>query len=174
MHDALMLHPVNTQVFRPERGEDDHFLSSAGDGDIQSALPSIPIECSEVAGEAAGLIGPESDGEEDHIAFVSLNIFQIFDDGGSGAGIVEEPFQFGLETAGAIEEVFDQFLLRLIKGDDSQRRPLCFRQAEPCLHFLHGFRDECLSFNPIGATASAVKDTGADVSEPDGMILCDG
>src|SRR5580765_3472728 len=96
---TVILRTRHTQLVWMKRSDDDCFLSRARDGDVQAALATSLSEwseaCRDVALRATCLVRPihrrVAEREYDHVAFVALYAFDIFDE----RSVVELVARFG-------------------------------------------------------------------------------
>jgi len=105
-----------------EAAEDEDFVLGAGDGDVEAASAAVAVEGAEVHGDFAGFVGGVADGEEDDVAFVALDVFEVFDEEGfafDGWVVAKVGFDFGVFAAFFVEEVLDELLLGEAEGDDA-------------------------------------------------------
>lgn len=77
------------------------------------------------------------DREQHDIAFIPLDVFQVFNDDGFFAIIFKEPFQIGVLAAFFVQQVEDQPLLLSVKSDNAERKALFFGQGEPFRQATH-------------------------------------
>ena len=128
---AKRLRAGQIDLIRTNRGKDVQLLPGAGYRYVQPLLPTIAIESTKCHRKLTSLIRTEGDREQHDVAFVPLDVFQVFNDDGFFAFVFKEPFQFGVFAALLIQQVEDQPLLFTVESDDTEREALFFRQYEP-------------------------------------------
>ena len=78
--NALGAGPGQIDLLRGQGGEYHHFLTGTGYGHIQPPPSAIPVQGTEVHIDLALFVGTVAHGEENHIPFVTLDVFQVFDE----------------------------------------------------------------------------------------------
>ena len=141
---------VNVQLGSAEIGEDDASFSRPRDENVQTAVSTFLIKRSEVAMKPSCPIFAVADAEEDDIAFISLNRFQVFDEEMFVTGAGEEGFHLRMLPQLELHLVKDSLLLFATEGADSKAF------VWVCLKMLESGLDDSSCFFAIGGTASPV------------------
>ena len=174
MDDTDVADTIDAEFFGFEGGIDDEFATCAGDSHIEPSVSAFAVEWPEVECHRPGLIGSEGDGEQHHIAFVALDIFEVLDDCWFNALFAEIPFDCRLFPACLIQQVFDQGLLGEIEGDDAQCGALIFGEQESGQHALGDIGHNCVGFFPVGTTFAAIEEAIREILQGDSAVLSDG
>src|SRR5690606_34246839 len=83
--DARLSAGLGLDVFGDEGGKDLATLARAGDQDVQATFAPFASDRTEVLGELAVGVAAIADRNEDHIALVALDIFQVLYEQGLAA-----------------------------------------------------------------------------------------
>ena len=105
---------------RGHGGKHHHFLPRAGNGDVEPAPSAHLVERPEVEGNAARTVGPVAHGEQDHVALVALNVFQVLDKE-RFLSLVCDVFQLVFDKR-VRKLSLDEILLRRTECDDTDAR----------------------------------------------------
>ena len=135
-----------------ERRKHDELLTRASDGDIEPPMTALPVQRSEVHGNFPVLVRPVADGEEDHVSFVPLDVFEILHEEGLARIFAEEGFDSRMSPARFVEQILDQILLCLAEGHDTDGPFALLLVRETPHHIGH----DGLGFGPIRARSRAV------------------
>src|SRR5690606_12300632 len=156
--DASIPGAPGINLFRREAGKHDDFFPRPGDGNIQTAVTTIPVQGSEVDRNTAGAVGTVRKGDEDDIPLVSLYVFQILDE--DRLRMVRRKIRLDgrFRLAQFVDEILNEPLLRLVESDDADgwhsasRSPM---MEESAANFFHdGF---CL--NAVRVRPPSIVDT---------------
>ena len=132
--------------------EHQHLAPCAGHRNIEPPPAALPVERSEVHIDLAVLVGAVADGEQDHVAFVALHVFKIFDEN-RFLSFVEPFFKALVGGTGVVEQVVDQVLLGNIEGDNTDA---LFVQLAVLIASLD-FGDDRLRLSEVAAVRTALK-----------------
>ncbi len=92
---ALGLGTVGIELVGFERCVHAQLLPSARHRDVQPAFTAITVEGAKVQRDFTRRISAERDGEEHHVAFISLHILQVLDHRRLDPLVSEIPLEFG-------------------------------------------------------------------------------
>ena len=99
-----------------------HPFFGAGEKNIEAAPAFVAVDRAETLIDAtAGLLRAVGHGNQDDVALIPLDVFQVFDEYRRGFGFVFVYFlQQGIVFQHLLEAGGDFFLLRIVHGDDAQ------------------------------------------------------
>jgi len=107
-------------IFRDDRGKDLAAFSRARDEDVQAALAAVHAERAEAHGQVSVGILAVADGNQDDIALVTLDIFQVFHEERLIDVIGEKRFGVRMLAAGRFQFIENGLLLADRKSGDAQ------------------------------------------------------
>ncbi len=110
------------------RCKDMQLLPGAGYRDIETLLAPVTVQRTKVHGQLARHIRTEGDRKQHDVAFVTLDILQVFDDYGFFTRILKKPFKSRIAASYLIKQVKDQRLLFAIERDYDKRQALVLWQ----------------------------------------------
>src|SRR5690606_9872470 len=116
-----------------ERAENHQQLTGPRHCDVESALTPVSIERTKVHRDASRAVGAIADAEEHHVALVTLDVLEVFHEHwlAGPMGVAEEALDLRVLSTRGVEEVFDQHLLRLAEGHDTNGALLTNRIEQP-------------------------------------------
>ena len=92
--DTLGVRAPQVDLLGPQGREYEEFAARAGDGDVQSPMSAGAVQRGNLRRHTPGLVRSDRDRENDHVALVTLHVFDVLDEGGLGRlAAVEEPVQ---------------------------------------------------------------------------------
>ena len=142
-----------------ERSEDLAAYTRAAEQHVQPPLSAVEIDRAEVHAPevSSSLGGPIAYGDENDIALVALDVFDVFHEDVLGLAFAQESVQRGVLPASPFQYLGHHVGLRLGKGNDPQR------QTGPFPRMLgHGVHDR-LRLDLVGSRpAAAPASTGVD------------
>ncbi len=144
------------EVFGAEGGEDHALAFGAGDEDVESPFTAFGAEGAEAEGEMAAGVAGVADGDEDDVAFVALDVLEVFDEEGFVGVGGEEGFGGGMFAAEEFKFVEDGLLLADGEGGDAEGEVGGMPGVGE-----DGVRDG-LGFDEVGAGAAGVEDAVGD------------
>ncbi len=156
-------------LFRQQGGDHQDLFAGAGDGHVEAPLPPLLVEWSEIHGDAPLGVGSVCDGEEDDVAFIALDVFEILDEDGFLHLLREPALQLGSGGPLAIEELLNELLLGAGKGHHAEALSPSLRRGEPA----HHFGDDAFGLASVGAAAALVVLAVCHVEVLDGHALPD-
>lgn len=157
--DAAAGGAVEVDVVGADGGEDGAATAGAGDEDVEAAFAAFGAEGAEVHAEEAVGVAAVADGDEDGVAFVALDVFEVFDEERFVGVGVEERFGVGVFAAEQFEFVEDGLLLADGEGGDAEGL------VGVSAGVVHDGAADGLGFDAVGAGAAAVEDAVADDPE---------
>lgn len=108
------------------RGDQHHLPARTGDGHVQAPLAALLPEHAEAAAEGALAVTAEGGGEDDDVAFVTLDVFHVLDEHRHVLAVLQALALLGVGLAeqlvflGTSFEMFlDQVGLLAVEGDDA-------------------------------------------------------
>jgi hypothetical protein len=125
-------------VVRTHRTDHDHRLAGAYDRDVEPALSTGDVERAEALVDPPLVIRTVGDAQEDHVALVALNVFEILDEERLGTLEIEEFLEREILPTEALEFVLNRALLPGVHRDHTET--LLGRPAKMLEHHASGRR----------------------------------
>ena len=148
-----------------DAADDDHVVLGAREDDVEALFAAVLVDGAEVHEHAPRRVGAVTDAQDDDVALVALDVFEVLDEEADEL-VVFFAFVLGLEAfvEGVVfagqghEGAFDGGLLGLGEGDDADGLADVFAE-----HGAHELGD----VGGFGFVAAFVVDAGADAMEAD-------
>jgi len=93
----------------------------ACDGHVETPFAAAPVQRSKIHRYFACLIGAVTDRKDDHIAFIPLDVLQIFDEYRLFGFIAKKTFDLGIIPPRLIQLIQNKGLLGLAEGNDTDQ-----------------------------------------------------
>ena len=134
--NALCFGAIQIQLLRAQGGEDHHFTPGTGYCNIQPPPTAVTVQRAKVHVNLAIFIRAKANGEQNHIPFIALNIFQVFNKQRLFC-TVDPLFQLGILCAGFVQQVINEMLLGNVEGHNTKALLRQFRVFVSALDFRH-------------------------------------
>ncbi|MNF92139.1 hypothetical protein D3C84_747760 [compost metagenome] len=147
---AVFRRGIDVQLITAEVTEHAHRQLGPRDQNVESTMPTIFIERAKFTGDTTGFISAVTNADEDHVALITLNVFEVFYEERFAALCGEKHFGLRCLTPQQLDLDTDQIPL----GDTECSHPQGkFRRLQRMLHHREGDR---LGFFLVGASATTV------------------